>query len=72
MADIGGETRENNVLTECTVRLYRVDDGTLVSEQQSVGGSYLFTGLLGSDEFYVVCIGGSSVCPQISGILTPV
>lgn len=71
MASISGTTRQNNIMSECTVRLYRADDGSFVSEMQSVGGNYEFNSLLISDEFYVVCIGNTGVCPKVSDILTP-
>lgn len=72
MPNISGNTNQNGIPTECTVRIYRRDTGVLVAEQQSVGGSYSINGLTIGIDYDVVCIGDNTVCPQISGPIEPI
>lgn len=70
---ISGNTKVNSNNTQCLLRLYNRTTGELVSETQSdnITGDYIFE-YLDPIEYDIVCIGDETVCPQISGPLTPV
>lgn len=69
--ELTGSTSVNGVPASTTVRLYERDTGVLVYDQTSeVDGSYVFTNI-NSIDYDIVCIGDETVCPQISGPLTP-
>lgn len=73
MASIDGVTKINNVNSQCTVRLYDRLTGELIRSQYSndLTGNYSFGELpYDSTEYDIMCIGDSSVCPQISGPIT--
>lgn len=66
---ISGITQQNGVNAATTLRAYRRDNGELSAETISNAstGNYKFVNLEGLTEYDIVCIGDSSVCPQISG-----
>lgn len=72
-ASLSGITRINSIPAECTVRIYNRADGGLIDElvSDSVTGEYQSTNVSSSGVYDVVCIGDETVCPQISGPLTP-
>lgn len=70
---IEGQTKINSIDSSCTLRIYNRDTGELVQSMSSESdGSYVFNGLDAEVDYDIVCIGTESVCPQISGPLSPI
>ncbi len=73
---IAGNAQINGVNAECTIRLYRKDNGQFVSEilSDSITGDYLFEGLTDGVEYIIMCLppdAQSGVCIQANGAFLP-
>lgn len=69
---LNGVTNINTVPSECAVRVYERETGNLIADLLSddITGEYTAIVPL-SGQYDIVCIGDETVCPQISGPLTP-
>ena len=72
MASISGNTKVNNVIQSCNVRVYNHNTGELFAETLSNGisGDYSFDNLNPSQRYDVICI-YDDVCSGIGGPITP-